>query len=69
MGKQAGAAGRSMIAQFCIGVPLAYYFGIILGFGNPGLFMGITLGNVLTVTLYTIYILQQDWHAISKEVK
>ena len=58
-----------MLAQFCIGVPLAYYFGVVLALGNPGLFLGITLGNVLTVTLYTIYIMQQDWHAIAKEVK
>ena len=50
-------------------MPLSYYFGVYLGNGNPGLFLGITIGNVITVTLYTIYILQQDWDQIALEVK
>jgi len=43
---------RSLVGQFSVGIPLAYYFGIYKGYGNPGLWMGLASGNAILAMLY-----------------
>jgi MATE family multidrug resistance protein len=53
LGMQKQAFFRSLIGQFFVGIPLAFYLGVYLGYGNPGLWMGLTIGNALLAILYT----------------
>ena len=52
LGMQKQAFYRSLIGQFFVGIPMAYYLGIYLGYGNPGLWMGLTIGNSVLAILY-----------------
>lgn len=58
-----------MFNQFCIGVPLSYFLGVHLGYGIPGLFVGIALGNMVVVILFVKLILTTNWERYAQEVQ
>ncbi|KAL7468230.1 hypothetical protein ACHAXS_008460 [Conticribra weissflogii] len=68
-GRQALAAQWNFVAYYCIGIPLAYVFGIAFGGGVEGLWWGITVGLSVIATGCTGIVLRSDWEAFSSEAK
>ena len=50
-------------------MPLAYYLGVYLRFGIPGLLMGLGIGNTLLCALYYQLAYGEDWHFVAKRIK
>jgi len=68
-GRQALAARWNFVAYYCIGIPLAYVFGIVFGWGVEGLWWGITVGLSVIATGCTGIVLRSDWDAFASEAK
>ena len=50
-------------------MPLAYYLGVELGFGIPGLLMGLGMGNILLCGLYYQLAYGEDWQQVAQRIK
>lgn len=61
LGMQKEAFARSLIGQLAVGIPLAYLLGVRLGYSNPGLWIGLTIGNGFLAILYFGLLLKKDW--------
>ena len=48
---------------------MAYYFGINLELGAPGLWYGYAVGLVIILLIYTLLICKCDWEEVSKEIQ
>lgn len=68
LGKQDEAFTRVVFCQILIGMPMAYYLGVYLNFGIPGLLMGLGIGNTLLCGLYYKLSYDEDWHFVVKRI-
>jgi Na+-driven multidrug efflux pump len=50
-------------------MPLAYYLGVYLNYGIPGLFMGLGIGNTFLCALYYQLAYGEDWLFVFKRIK
>lgn len=50
-----------------MGIPAAYILGVYYGLSNPGLWLGITLGNGLLAILYSQLAWSHDWEISADE--
>ena len=67
IGGQFAAMNIVIASQFLFGVPLSYFCGVYLGYGNQGLFIGIALGNVIISYQFCKLIIKTDWELIVQE--
>ena len=61
IGKQDAATIRCVVSQIVIGIPLSYFLGVYLGYGIPGLMMGLASGNVILCYLYYKLCYTEPW--------
>lgn len=69
LGKQDEAFACVVFCQIMVGMPMAYYLGVYLNFGIPGLLMGLGIGNTLLCGLYYQLAYGEDWHFVAKRIK
>jgi len=50
-------------------MPLAYYLGVYLNYGIPGLLMGFGFGNTLLCGQYYLLAYGEDWKEVIKRVR
>ena len=61
VGKQGVASIASIFCMFIVGLPLSWLFGIKLGFGLPGLWVGYGLCSLSLAILYTWILRRLNW--------
>ena len=58
---QGTMAKVSMFSAYCVGLPLAYFFGIFLDFGVVGLWAGLSGGPICNCLVQTYVRARTDW--------
>jgi Na+-driven multidrug efflux pump len=46
-------------------MPLSYFIGIYLGYGCPGMFVGLAIGNYILVLFYAAIAFRKDWDIVA----
>ncbi len=62
-GKQTIGAVVGLACYYGVTLPAAYLFGFTAGFGLPGLWYGLLLGNGCVAVVYVIAVARIDWAA------
>ena len=51
-------------SYYGVSIPLAFVFAIKMEYGEPGLWIGVGIGQVLMVIFYAIILYRADWLAV-----
>ena len=61
VGRQRVAVPVVLFAYYCVGLPLAYFFGFRRGWGTVGLCTGMLLGTITHTALILVPLVRLDW--------
>ncbi|KAL7549608.1 hypothetical protein ACHAWF_013482 [Thalassiosira exigua] len=68
-GRQALGAKLNFVAYYLLGLPCAYFLGIVMDFGVEGFWWGMTLGLFVIATANAIVVLKSDWESLSLQAR
>ena len=68
-GLQSYGAAINFVSYILFGLPVGYFFEFTVGWGLPGLWVGMTLGYTFAGVCGIVVLLKMDWQTLSDDAQ
>ena len=68
-GRQSDNARVSLVASYCVGLPISYFMCFKLEWGLAGLWLGLVVSNVFRTFALGFLVFTQDWAEVSRRAR